>query len=490
MRSKKFFKRIFVVMIFLALITFIQFSKIPFATSDDKYTYYGVIPGKLYQYVDVDTANLSRGYGLLATTIRTSVLVEVTAAEADTLVQVYRVYSANDVSLVSEVSLDTMQKHYVLFPNASMFKVVTNKYASVMLLSYQRIPSPGQNASGPVPTTFHAATDGAYVGKKFVFMASWNAQSNSWQSYMIFALEKADVTVTDEDGHQETFPLKVNEFKSISLTTFVSYKVESTGSIMVESKGRQARGDPRRYYFVPSAEGGYVGKFFYASSTTDWDAKEDYGFRISAARDAEVTIWNLGTKEKLTTFTVKGGEGVGVMPKADAILVQSTSPVTLAYVHNGTLLRTIYPGRAYGAGLAYIGIKQNEKTLFFLPTNSTDEAYIFVNEQAIVTLDDSPVTVEAGSYHLLTTTPGTHSIVSNKNVIVEVIHWPLNPPYQGLNFEGVEIPCVETIGIVPTVTLTPLGESFPMMYIIIGVGVAAVAVAVGLVFFVMKRRNK
>ena len=41
-------------------------------------------------------------------------------------------------------------------------------------------------------------------------------------------------------------------------------------------------------------------------------------------------------------FAVKGGEGVGVMPKADAILVQSIEPVTLAYVHNGSLLRTIY----------------------------------------------------------------------------------------------------------------------------------------------------
>jgi hypothetical protein len=470
--------------IFLTLLESLCVSQIPYVASADEYTYYGAIPSKIYQYVDVDTSNLSRGYGLDALTVRTRVLITITATQDDTHV---RVYSLNNGSLVSEAILDAMQKHFVFFPNASMFKVVTDRYASVMLLSYQEIPVPGPDAAGPVPTTFHASTDGAYVGKEFIFMASWNARSNSWQSYRIFALEKAEVTVTGEDGSHEDYSLEVNSYKDLSLSTFMSYKVESTGNIMVESKGRQARGDPRRYYFVPSAEGGFVGKVFYAASTTDWDAEEDYGFRVSAAQDTTVTIWNLQTKEKLMEFTVKGGEGVGFMPKADAILVQSIEPVTLAYVHNGSLLRTIYPGRAYGSGIAYIGIKPYEESVFFLPTNSTCEAYVFAHERATVTLDDALVTVEADSYYVLMAA-GTHRILSDTNIVVEVTHWPLNPPYQGLNFEGVEIPCVQTVSVVPDVTLTPLGESLPFTYIVIAGAAGVAAAIIGL--FLMKHRRK
>jgi hypothetical protein len=239
---------------------------------------------------------------------------------------------------------------------------------------------------------------------------------------------------------------------------------------------------------VPSAEGGFVGKVFYAASTTDWDAEEDYGFRVSAVQDTTVTIWNLQTKEKLMEFIVKGGEGVGFMPKADAILVQSIEPVTLAYVHNGSLLRTIYPGRAYGSGIAYIGVKPYEESVFFLPTNSTCEAYVFANERATVTLDDALVTVEADSYYVLMAA-GTHRIISDTNIVVEVTHWPLNPPYQGLNFEGVEIPCVQTVSVVPDVTLTPLGETLPFTYIVIA-GAAGVAAAAIIGLFLIKHRRK
>ncbi len=474
--------------IFLVLLASICVPKVPAVASDGEYTYYGVIPAKIYQYVDVDSSNASRGFGLDNNSVRTQVLLAITATEDDTNVVVYRVYSPNDVNLVAQTTIDAMEKYFVLFPNASMFKVVTDKYASVMLLNYPSIPISGSSEEGPVPSAFQTSTDGAYVGKKFIFIASWNTRSYSWTSYRIFALEKAEVTITDEDGNQEGYSLDVNAYKDIALTSFVSYSVESTGSIMIQSKLRQIPGDARYYYFVPSAEGGFLGKVFYTASTTSWDAEEDYGFRISAAQDTKVTIWNLQTSEKVMEFTVNGGEGIGVQPKADAILVQSVESVTLAYVHNGTLLRTLYPGRAYGSGVAYIGVRPDEETLIFLPTNATDEVYIFANERATVTIDGiQTVTIEADSYQLLTAA-GTHKIVSDKNVVIEVTHWPLNPPYQGLNFAGVEVQCFQTVGVVPDVTLTLIGEGLPLTYIIIGVAVAVAVV--GLVFFLMKRRAK
>ena len=484
--TKKLLRKVSIITIFLVLCTFIHLPELHFVASNEEYTYYGVIPTKICQYVLNNTDRPELGYILRqdVDTLRTKVLVEIMATKNDTNVLVY---SLSNNSLVSEANLNAMQKHFVLFPNGTMFKVVTNKYASVMLLNNPVIPSPGPNAEGPVPTTFLASTDGAYVGKEFMFMASWNARSYQWESYRIFALENAEVRITREDGNEQTCSLQVNDYQDVSLSTFLSYRVVSTGNIMIQSKTNQNRGDPRRYYFVPSAEGGFVGRVFYTSSTTDWDQIEDYGFRISALQDTKVTIWNLETKEKLTELTVKGGVGLGFKhDPASAILVQSTEPITLAYLHNGTTTR-LSAGNAYGSGVAYIGIKPNEETPFFLPTNSSIEAYIFAENRTTVNIDDvMQETIEAGSFYLLST-PGNHRIVSDQNIVIEVIHWPLYPPFQGLFFEGVEIPCIQMVSVVPNVTLTPLEEAFPTIYIIIGVAIAFVVV---LGFFIMRRRTK
>ena len=412
-----------------------------------------------------------------------------TATEDNTNVHVYRVYDKDTVNLVSQVTLDAMETHFELFPNASMFKVVSDKYVSVMLLNYALKPTGSSNEEGPVPTTFQTSTDGAYVGKSFIFMASWNTRSYSWQSYRIFALEKADVTMSTANGSVQDFSLEANSYRDISLTSFVSYDIESTGSIMIQSKLRQIQDDVRYNYYVPSAKGGFLGEVFYVASTTSWDAEEDCGFRISAAQDATVTVWNIDTKEKVMELTVDGGTGQSIQPKADSILVQSTEPITLAYVHNGTLERTRFVGHSYGSGIDYIGVRPDEDTLFFLPTNSTVEAYIFASEDATVTIDGTEtLTVEADSYQLLTVA-GIHKIVSDKNVVVEVVSWPLNPPYQGLNFNGIEVQCVQTVSVVPNVTLTPMSGGTPLTtYIIIGAAVAGVAVVV--VFFAMRRRHK
>lgn len=229
-----------------------------------------------------------------------------------------------------------------------------------------------------------------------------------------------------------------------------------------------------------------VGRVFYTKSTTDWDSTEDYGFRISAIQDSEVTIWDLDAKGKIGDYTVKGGEGICVQPKAEAVLMQSTEPVTVEWLANGSTTRRT-AGDAYGGGIAYIGVKPNEDTLILLPTNSTNEAYIFAYEHTTVTIDDNTVPIDAGSYYLLTI-PGKHKIVSDQNIVIEIISWPLYPSFQGLNFGGVELPCIQLVNVVPNVTLTPMEETSLTTYIIIGVAIAALAVGLG--YFFIKRRTK
>ncbi len=454
--------------------------------AQEEFTYYGVIPNKLWEYVLNDTQHPELGYIFEqdVDTRRTQILVSVTATEDDTHALIYNLDNDNPIY---QTTLNAMQKYFVLFPNGTMFKVVTDKYASVMILNFPNVPpNSSPNVRDPIPQTYHAGIDGAYVGKEFIFMASWNPGSGPTESYRIFALEKADVTITDENGEEKSYTIQTNSYKDVGLDTYVSYRIVSTGNIMIQSMENQGRGAGRIYYFVPSAEGGFVGTTFFTTSTTDWDQVEDYGFRISATQDSEVAVWDLVAKAKILDVTVQGGAGTCVQPKATAILIQSTKPITVEWLANGSTTRRT-AGDAYGAGIAYIGVKPNEETQILLPTNSTDETYIFAYKQTTVTIDDDAVPISAGSYYLLTM-PGNHRIVSDQNVVIEVISWPLYPPIQGLNFGGVEIPCVQLTDVVPNVTLTPMEESPLMTYAIIAVAVVAAAAGSG--YFVMRRRKK
>lgn len=485
MLTKKKFSIFAILLLFFTPIFFPNFSSVV-CDNEEKYTYYGIIPNKIYQYILNDTNRPELGYILqqAVDTVRTKILVSITATEDDTNVRVYRFFDKNNVNLVNQTIINAMEKFFVLFPNGSMFKVVTDKYASVMILNFPNIPpNSSPNVRDAMPNTYQASINGTYVGKEFIFMASWDPGSYQWESYRIFAVEKADIKVTDENGNEQNYSLDANSYKDISVDTYVSYRVESTGNIMIQAKESQGRGNSRIYYFVPSAEGGFVGKIFFTTSTTDWDSIEDYGFHISVTQDSKITIWDLDAKGKIIDSSVKGGEGIVVQPKGNAILVQSTEPITLEWLANGTTTRL--GGDAYGGGIAYIGVKPNEETPFFLSTNSTIEAYIFAYKQTTVSIDDSSVSIDAGSYFVLTT-PGAHIISSDQNIVIEILSWPLYPNFQGLNFGGVEIPCIQLVNVIPNVTLTPLEETSQTIYIIIGVVIAACAVGLG--YFIKRRK--
>jgi hypothetical protein len=374
-----------------------------------------------------------------------------------------------------------METHFVSLPNGSVYKIVSDHLVSALVLG-----KGGEiylnDTIGTIPATFYTSTDGNYIGKEFVLLAYQTAQKTSFsaagETYRILALENSEITVTRDDGNQKSYALQANMYVDLMLITFSAYRIESTGNIMIQS------GDPlsRRSFFVPSVQGGFLGTVFYTRSSESWDSTEDYGFRIFALEGATVTIWDLSTSSKIEELEVNAGGGVTVKPKAPHIMLQSDRPIAVSYVHNGSLESNRDWG--YGAGVTYFSVKANEEAMFFLPTNSSVEAYMFANEETTVTLDSWPRTIRADSYYLLTM-PGLHTISSNKDILVQVIHWPLNPPQQGIENFGVAIPCIQTVNTLPSVTLTPLGEAFPTLYIIIGAG-AAVAVLVGIL--IIKKR--
>jgi hypothetical protein len=464
------------------------------------YTYYGVVPSKIFLYLLIDANNFTSGWvmgtnssrtgspSLNGKTLATKALLVIVAAENDTHV---RVYDLADGSLLSEKTIDSMEKHLVLLANGTEFKVVSDKQVSVLLLNYQIMPAAGVT-EGPLPYAFYTDVNGLYVGKEFLLMASEQTMYTNNKFYTIFALEKSSVTVTRDDGQQNGYSLDVNSYTTFMLETFRVYKIESTGNIMVQSStydvvdiaGGTGESHYRASYPVPCATGGFVGQFFVSKAIIGWDTNKDYGFRISASEDTNVKVFDLATKQMVNDLSVKGGTGVGFQPSADAIGVQSDKPITLSYINNGSL-GTSRPAQ-YGLGVMFMGIQPDQNTPIYLPTEAYVEVYFFVNEETELTVDGFSQTIQPSQPKLLTLA-GTHTVQADQNVIVQINFWPTEPVYQGLWFSGVAIPCIETVANNPTVALTPFGGGFPMTYVIAGAGAAAVVVIV--VVLVMRRRG-
>jgi hypothetical protein len=462
------------------------------------YTYYGVVPSKIYSYNLTDTMDLDSGWRLDTGSVGNASLLVIVAAENGTHVEVHDLMLNK---IVSMFEINNMEKHYTLLVNGSTFKVVSNKQVSVMLLNYHVIPLTTARELA-LPFGFYLSTDGLYVGKKFVIMGSGQGIN---QDYTILAIEKARVTITKDDNTQLTYSLDANSYKDITLSPFRVYKIESTGNIMVQSGYVQGKGgDYVPCFAVPSVQGGFVGTFFLTMSLKSqewgWDLARNYGFRVTALDDTKVKVYDLETKLVIAELTIKAGSGGRVQPESEAIAVQSDKPITLSLIHNGSIEHTsrhetgggggqelVGKYASYGNGVLFIGVKPNENTMVHLPTDAFVEAYFFANEETQLTIDSDTYTVHASSPFFYNT-PGTHTVRTNNNVVLQMNFWPNFPEYQGLEYTGAMIPSIELVNINPTVTLTSIEGGFPIMYIAIGVAAAVIAVVVGL--FLMRKRSK
>jgi hypothetical protein len=508
-----------------ALIIYLTIPSFAFASLskgiEQNYTYYGVVPEKIYRYILNDWnagassawTNLSSGWSMATSEanmlggslalnnlqVATRAMLAIVASEDGTDYEVYNLVGGN---LLAQGHLNNMEKDYVFLPNGTQFKVVSNNIISVLLLNYQDTPSAGL-MDGPIPRTFYEDVNGLYVGKKFVLMGSeqQGAVSGSSSSqvgafYAVLALEKASVTVTKDDGTvYTTFTVEANSYKFFLLDSFRVYTIESsTGNIMVQSGTIAGKGgSDSPCFIVPAAQGGFVGTAFYTRSLKNqewgWDIGKDYGFRITAGENTDVKIYNLETSQLAKEVTISGGSGTTVQIEAYAIAILSDKPVTVMELDNGSIVQSPTGGggtyAGYGEGVMYMTIQPSEDTMIHLPTEAHVEAYFFANAATQLTIDGDTQALQAGTSFQYTV-PGTHTISANNNVVLQIIFWPLEPEYQGIWFQGAAVPCIETVNDNPTVTLTPI-EGFPMMYVIVGAAAAAVAVIV--VIFVLRRRH-
>jgi hypothetical protein len=473
---------------FLIVLMIIGFSASAIVEAAEEYVYYGVTPARIYRYspkhILMAGFDITKGWKLDVELVRKTALIGVAASEDETDLRVYTLQAESWI-LETEFRLNSMEKRFFALPNGTVFKIVSNHPVFVLLLSGlkdDKVPGP-ETFEGPLPYAFYPSTDGSYIGKEFVFIAS---QGLSGEPYHIFALENAEVKLTREDSAEFTFTLGPNSHIQLSLRAFTVYKVESTGNIMIQS------GSPGGSSFpVPSAEGGFLGRRFYTTSEDRWDKVRDYSFVICALEDTKVKIWDLPYKKVLEELEVKAGETVMTRPEPAGpeyvIAVESEKPITFFFIHSGNVFQTY--GWSFGRGVTYLYVRPNEEVPFYLPTNSTSEVYVFAYEETQVRIDDVPVTISADSFFQFRTS-GTHRIQADKNVVIQIIHRPLIPPIQGVDGFATTVPCIQAVNTAPRTRLTPIagGEGFPATYLIAGAATAILAAAAGII--AVKRRSR
>ena len=404
-------------------------------------------------------------------------LIALVGLEDDTIV---RIYDLGRDKLISEVRLDRLEKRFVVISNGTMFKLVSDHLVSVTLLAGRELPDP-KSDKGPVVIGFLTSTSGNYVGKEFIFVAS---QELSGTPYRILALEDSKITIFKEDGGEYmSFSLKANEYRDISLKSWVAYRVKSTGNIIIQS-GEIWR---LRSLFIPSVDGSFIGRHFYSRSLCSWPAHFDYGFKILSLKNAKVTIWDVKFKRVIERLKVEGGRAATVKPKAEEIFVESDEPIVLSFVHNKSVRALI----EYRASSSYMSVKPGVEALIYIPMKGKSKAYIFAYEDTVVEIDDAPLTLRKDSYFMIK--PGIHKIKASKDIVIQLVHWVLLPPEwlaYSLEEFGTPIPCVQTVNTTPKVKLKPLtGEAMQISYTTIGAIIAIIVIAT-LCLIAVKRRGK
>jgi hypothetical protein len=473
MREMKASTRIVLLCFLFSLMPFL--SHVQSEPNQGGYTYYGYIPAKIWNAAPPFYMRVVRNFTINTLTIAESGLVGVVAYADETEVEVYMLPSNE---LVRNEKIDEMEKMFVTLPNGTFFKVHASKLVTVELLGgnvggEELDPSMRE---GPTLASFYTSTDGTYVGKEFIFIAS---QGLTGVPYRILALEASEVTVYKEDGSAlSSYSLKANEYRSLSLTAFKAYRVASTGNIMVQS----GRG------YIPSVDGGYTGTRFYTISlpgTDTWDPAVAYGFQIIAAEESKVTVYDVEFRRKIDEFTVPARSNVTIKPDSHEIFVESDKPISVAYVHHGVRGAG---GWAYGAGLKYMGVSPDETSYVYVPVSTSQQSYVFAyKDGTVVTIDGAPIQLDADQYFPLSS--GLHEVETTENVLIQIVHWPRDPDFQGIQNFGTVVPAIETLSAKETVELKPILEAETVTNTYIYAAVAAVAVIAAAVTYYLKFRK-
>lgn len=417
--------------------------------SEEAYVYYGHVPPRLY-YNWTFRANAHQGnwsdlWHIEPDSIRTEGFVLVLGNSDGTRVRVYRL---PEKSLVLDATVDRFERAIASLPNGSLFKVVTDKVATVMLtLSNQTIQGPY--------STFFTSTAGRYVDKEFVFPylmpTLWTA---AWGDlpYKVFALEDSDVTIWDASGSKAAeFKLPANRAQQLSLKAGEAYRLVSTGNVMLQSYWAATS-------FYPAVEGGFLGRRFHGASMREeyWQPQMPPSFTMTAMADSKITVTDIENRRRYADLTVAARSNLSTRITTTQMVVESEKPLLFMYE---------------SSGVAFLGLAADQTVYVHVPIG---EAYVFAHTPTVLQLDDVPLRLDPDGVQSLLR--GYHTLSANQNLLIEVVNLDDNQGFTGF---GSCIPSVESISQTSQgLTLKPpLTEEQPWIYLLAAIVLAAASLA-------------
>jgi len=453
------------------------------ASAQEEYVYYGYIPREIWG-IEGETRGGQDwlSYKVSPGSVRTYASVSIIGNQDGTKAAVY---TLPDRALVREVTVDKMEEAVVSLPNGSFFKVVTDKPATVILMG-----GSGMEGGKSYTTSWCPSVGGGYVGKEFIFKALQGiAQADTGLPYRVFALEAADVTVTDVNGSRVSeFHLDANMVRGLSFTPLGVYRLSATGNVMLQAFYVGGGLTPQGASFYPAVEGGFVGKKFYGSGLS----REVVGvtfiqpeYTVTGVGESKLTIYDLKAKREHATGTVEAGGRLATEITVSYLVLDSDQPVMF-------MLRSM--------GMAFGGLRAGQNAYLYVPTaeNFTGEAYLFAYKETTVTVDD--VASRLRTDETLSLTPGLHKISTTENIVIEVLNWAAPtefhyswtgqpPAITRIDNFGQYLPSVQAMSIVNEgLRVEPVvGGGLPLTYIAAG---AVAVVAIVVIVLALRRGRK
>ncbi|RLE61611.1 MAG: hypothetical protein DRN53_05350, partial [Thermoprotei archaeon] len=416
------------------------------------------------------------------TTIRDYALLVVIGNYEDTSVKVLKL---PEKEVIDKYTVGKMEYRITKLPNATFFKVITSRPATVLLMGGAAIDTWPSNKTHKLwprrraISMFTTSTNGGYIGKEFIFLATTELPVGRVD---IYALEDSKVTIYDRQNRiVKKLEVKANEFKSVFLKSYEIYRVVSTGNIMVQVIDENREPDTLIY---PSATGGFIGTRFYGIGVVpeEWLPLEEMAFIVTGIENFKLTVVDLKYKTTILEKEFKAGRLNKLKLESYCIGVESDKPILLMYV-----------GFALSKKVVFLGLRGGEEAYIYVPEG---EAYIFsAYEDTIVTVDGVQHYLGRDSYMLLPR--GLHRIGADKTVLIEMVKygnlrtsvfrkiWEF-PYTAGFEAFGMIIPPIQGIEKSYDITLKPLRAEFPWKYILI-LAIVIVAIAV---FIIIKRTRK
>jgi len=443
------------------------------ANAEEAYSYYGYVPSRIYSFNPAEDVLARRPPGNASEVqyVRDHGVLLVVGNQDDTRCRLYRL---PDRGLLEDFTVDSLELKAVALPNGTFFKLVSNKLVTAVLKGGAFVGRVIADTYNTEVSTYYPSTDGPYVGKEFVFPTTLTGLLEP--PYRVYSLEEGTVRLYEASGELvNEARVKPNEVTLVRPRNGTVYRLESTGYVMLSSFTFTES------CFMPSIDGGFVGKVFYAGGEKRLGGRGEsafgsYTFALST-EEARAELYDLKSANKAGDLTVPPREASVVPMKAvnyvgfetGAYALFSNRPLTLLYLSNSTV----------EGGLSMAGFGAGQGVAIHVPEG---ESFVFAYQDCILTVDDVQVSLKADQFHELPA--GVHVVQATGPIIVELINLA---EYRGLLAFAETLPAVETLSIARNdLKLTPIGGGgLDWVYAII----AAAATAAALVVYIRIRRR-